>query len=162
MFGSVQSGANAYAKVGMETGVIAANPHKLIVMLFEGAQIALNNALQHMHAGNIPERGKALSKAIAIIENGLRASLDKTVGGQLVLNLDALYEYMNTQLLLANLNNQPELIQEVQALLHDIQGAWEEIAPKSAASTPVATLAEQTSSASYDALAPTTPRLMKA
>lgn len=162
MFGSVQSGANAYAKVGMETGVVAANPHKLIVMLFEGAQIALTSALQHMQAGNIPERGKALSKAIAIIENGLRASLDKTVGGQIVLNLDALYEYMNNQLLLANLNSQPELIQEVQALLHDIQGAWEEIAPKSATSTPAAPLADQTMSGSYDALAPNTPRLMKA
>ena len=162
MFGSVQNGANAYAKVGMETGVIAANPHKLIVMLFEGAQIALASALQHMQAGNIPERGKALSKAIAIIENGLRASLDKTVGGQIVLNLDALYEYMNKQLLTANLNNQPELIQEVQALLHDIQGAWEEIAPKSVISAPAATSVDQGSSGSYDALAPNTPRLMKA
>jgi flagellar protein FliS len=162
MFGSVQSGANAYAKVGMETGVIAANPHKLIVMLFEGAQIALNNALQHMQAGNIPEKGKAISKAIAIIENGLRASLDKTVGGQLVLNLDALYEYMNNQLLLANMNNQAEVIQEVQVLLRDIQGAWEEIAPKSATSAPAATSAEQTLSASYDALAPNQPRLLKA
>lgn len=162
MFGSVQSGANAYAKVGMETGVIAANPHKLIVMLFEGAQIALNNALQHMQAGNIPEKGKAISKAIAIIENGLRASLDKTVGGQLVLNLDALYEYMNNQLLLANKNNQAELIQEVQVLLRDIQGAWEEITPQSATSAPAATLTEQTPSASYDALAPNPPRLLKA
>ena len=162
MFGSVQSGANAYAKVGMETGVIAANPHKLIVMLFEGAQIALNNALQHMQAGNIPEKGKAISKAIAIIENGLRASLDKTVGGQLVLNLDALYEYMNNQLLLANMNNQAEVIQEVQVLLRDIQGAWEEIAPKSATSAPAATSAEQTLSASYDELAPNQPRLLKA
>ena len=161
MFGSVQSGANAYAKVGMETGVVAANPHKLIVMLFEGAQIALNNGLQHMQAGNIPEKGKALSKAIAIIENGLRASLDKSVGGQMVLNLDALYEYMINQLLMANLKNQPEVIHEVQALLRDIQGAWEEIAPKSATSAPAATL-EQTLSGSYDALAPTTPRLMKA
>lgn len=162
MFGSVQSGANAYAKVGMETGVIAANPHKLIVMLFEGAQIALNNAVQHMQAGNIAEKGKAISKAIAIIENGLRASLDKTVGGEIVLNLDALYEYMNNQLLIANVKNQPEIIQEVQALLRDIQDAWEQIAPKTATSAPAATSVEQISSDAYGALAPTTPRLMKA
>ena len=121
MFGSSQSGANAYAKVGMETGVIAANPHKLIIMLFEGAQIALNNALQQMQAGNIPEKGKAISKAIMIIENGLRASLDKSVGGEIAINLDALYEYMGGRLLLANLNNDPAIIQEVQTLLHDIK-----------------------------------------
>src|SRR3546814_14321635 len=94
MFGSMQGGANAYAKVGMETGVIAANPHQLIVMLFEGAQAALNNALQHMQTGNIAEKGKAISKAIMLIESGLRASLDKSVGGEIAVQLDELYAYM--------------------------------------------------------------------
>lgn len=162
MFGSMQSGASAYAKVGMETGVVAANPHKLIVMLFEGAQISLNNALLHMQAGNIEEKGKAISKTIMIIENGLRASLDKSVGGEIAINLDSLYEYMSNQLLIANLKNQPEVIKEVQTLLRDIQGAWEEIEPKSASSTPVVSPSEQTPSVGYDALTPTTPRLMKA
>jgi flagellar protein FliS len=162
MFGSSQSGANAYAKVGMETGVIAANPHKLIIMLFEGAQIALNNALQQMQAGNIPEKGKAISKAIMIIENGLRASLDKSVGGEIAINLDALYEYMGGRLLLANLNNDPAIIQEVQTLLHDIKSAWEEIAPQSAAPAPVNGLPGQIQASSYDALAPNMSRLMKA
>ncbi|MGZ8261766.1 MAG: flagellar export chaperone FliS, partial [Methylotenera sp.] len=37
MFGLAQRGVNAYAKVGVETGVLAANPHKLIIMLYEGA-----------------------------------------------------------------------------------------------------------------------------
>src|SRR3546814_12141585 len=81
MFGSMQGGANAYAKVGMETGVIAANPHQLIVMLFEGAQAALNNALQHMQTGNIAEKGKAISKAIMIIE---RRSEERRVGKECV------------------------------------------------------------------------------
>jgi flagellar protein FliS len=35
MFGSMQRGVNAYAKVGMETSVISASPHKLIVLLYE-------------------------------------------------------------------------------------------------------------------------------
>ena len=162
MFGSSQSGANAYAKVGMETGVIAANPHKLIIMLFEGAQIALNNATQQMQAGNIPEKGKAISKAIMIIENGLRASLDKSVGGDIAINLDALYEYMGGRLLLANLNNDPAIIQEVQTLLHDIKSAWEEIAPKAAEPAPVTGLPGHIQASSYDALAPNMSRLMKA
>ena len=162
MFGSMNSGANAYAKVGVETGVSSASPHKLIVMLFDGALIAVKTALQCMQNGNIPAKGQAISKAIMIIDNGLRASLNKKVGGDIAVNLDALYEYMNNQLLLANMNNQAEVIQEVQVLLRDIQGAWEEIAPKSATSAPAATSAEQTLSASYDALAPNQPRLLKA
>lgn len=41
MFGTPRGGANAYAHVGIETGVMAASPHKLIVMLFDGALVAL-------------------------------------------------------------------------------------------------------------------------
>jgi len=162
MFGSMQNGAKAYAKVGMETGVIAANPHKLIVMLFEGAQIALINAQQHMDKGNIAEKGKAISKAIMIIENGLRASLDKSVGGEIALNLDALYEYMSSRLLLANMNNQPELIAEVQALLADIKGAWDKITPDGEKQAGDPAQSPATVTDAYDALANNMPRLMKA
>lgn len=130
MFGSSNSqGANAYAKVGIETGVIAASPHKLIVMLYEGAIVTLTNAIQHMKSGDIAAKGLAISKAIAIIDTGLRASLDKKTGGEIAASLDSLYEYMNNQLILANLNNQPELLTEVQNLLRDLKGSWEAIAP---------------------------------
>lgn len=135
MFGTMKSGASAYAKVGVETGVMAANPHKLIVMLFDGAVIAVRSALVHMQAGNIPEKGKAISKAIQIIENGLRASLDRKAGGQIGDNLDALYDYMQRRLLLANLNNEPEILQEVERLLNELREAWNAIgAPANAPS----------------------------
>jgi flagellar secretion chaperone FliS len=129
MFGSMHSGANAYAKVGIETGVVAASPHKLIVMLFDGALAAVATALQHMKTGNIPGKGQSISKAITIIDSGLRASLDHKVGGEIAVNLDALYEYMSNQLMTANLNNQAELLEEVQRLLQELRSAWEAIAP---------------------------------
>ena len=129
MFGSTHSGANAYAKVGVETGVVAASPHKLIVMLFDGALTALATALQQMKTGNIPAKGLSISKAIAIIDGGLRASLDHKAGGEIAANLDALYEYMCNRLLAANLNNQPEIVEEIQRLLHDLRSAWEAITP---------------------------------
>jgi flagellar protein FliS len=124
MFGSSNRNANAYANIAMETGVVAANPHRLIVMLFDGAIIAVMSALQHMRESNIPAKGKSISHAITIIEGGLRASLDKKVGGEITANLDALYEYMSHQLLTANLNNQPELLDEVKKLLVDLKEAW--------------------------------------
>lgn len=156
MFGSTRSGANAYAKVGIETGVVAASPHKLIVMLFDGALAALATALQHMKAGNIPGKGQSLSKAIAIIDSGLRASLDHKAGGEIAVNLDALYEYMSNRLMLANLNNQAEIIEEVQRLLQDLRSAWEAIAP--VAPQP----AQQPQASAYDPLAPNTSGLIKA
>jgi flagellar protein FliS len=165
MFGSAQNGAKAYATVGMETGVIAANPHKLIVMLFEGAQIALTTASQQMTAGNIAAKGQAISKAIMIIDNGLRASLDKTVGGDIAIKLDSLYEYMSNQLLNANLKNDPALVEEVQGLLEDIKGAWIAITPSDQNMqnlTPSSSSIQQNGTAVYDALTPRTSTLMKA
>jgi flagellar protein FliS len=130
MFGSSQAnGANAYAKVGIETGVIAASPHTLIVMLYDGAIVSLSNAAQHMKSGSIASKGQSISKAIAIIENGLRASLNKKTGGEIAVSLDALYEYMTSRLLKANIENRPELIEEVQKLLRDLKSSWEAIAP---------------------------------
>ncbi|WP_338765787.1 flagellar export chaperone FliS [Massilia sp. METH4] len=127
MFGSPQRGVNAYAKVGLETGVAAASPHKLIVMLYDGAIVALINAANHMKAGNIEGKGKAISHAIQIIDNGLKASLDKEVGGEIARNLDALYEYMSARLLTANLQNQVEILDEVRGLLTDLRETWKQI-----------------------------------
>jgi flagellar protein FliS len=127
MFGKSSRGANAYANVSMETGVTSASPHKLIVMLFDGALIAVATAEQQMKDGNIQAKGKSISKAISIIDNGLRASLDKKVGGQIAESLDALYAYMSNRLLIANLKNQPEILQEVHTLLMDLKSAWDAI-----------------------------------
>jgi len=131
MFGSSARGANAYASVGMETGVAAATPHKLIVMLFDGAMASVISAHTHMQAQNIAAKGQAISKAIMIIDSGLRASLDKKVGGQIAVSLDSLYEYMSNRLLVANLKNQPDILEEVHRLLAELRGAWVEIGARS-------------------------------
>jgi flagellar secretion chaperone FliS len=122
-----RDGINAYARVGLETGVAAASPHKLILMLFEGAQVALSSALIHMGSGEITAKGVAISKAISIISSGLQASLDIKAGGELAQQLHALYEYMGGRLLLANLHNKPEYIEEVARLLSELSEAWEAI-----------------------------------
>ncbi len=150
MFGSSQSGANAYATVGTETGVAAASPHELIVMLFDGAIVSLKSAIQLMNAGDIPGKGSAISKAILIIDGGLRASLNKTAGGQIAINLDSLYEYMSLQLLQANLKNRLELLHEVLALLEDLRSSWNAIGPSA---LPAATSIPKPPPM-YDALSP--------
>lgn len=151
MFGTMKKGANAYVNVGVETGVMSASPHKLIVMLFEGAEAALRGALQQMAANDVPAKGRSISKAIDIVQNGLRASLDKKAGGEIAANLDALYGYMIDRLLQANLHNDAERINEVLRLLSDLHGAWKAIAPN-AANEPVQPQAAR--AASHDALAP--------
>src|SRR3990172_3215376 len=94
-----------YNRIGVETGVTAADPHKLVSMLYQGALLAIANAKNGILHNDIPAKGAAISKAIAIIDEGLNASLDKNVGGSLARNLSSLYEYMCTRLLAATLKN---------------------------------------------------------
>ncbi|HTH94919.1 MAG TPA: flagellar export chaperone FliS [Rhodocyclaceae bacterium] len=126
MFAS--SNATAYAQMGVESGVQAATPHKLILMLFDGAMFALASASHNMQQKNIPEKGSDISKAINIIGNGLRASLDVEAGGLLAERLYALYDYMCARLLHANLRNDEEALNEVSRLLGELRSAWAEIA----------------------------------
>ena len=162
MFGSTLSGANAYSKVGVETGVVAASPHKLIMMLFDGAIVSVTSAGMHMKAGEVAAKGQAISRAISIIESGLRASLDKSAGGDIAQNLDALYAYLCNRLLEANLKNNNEYLDEVLQILKDLRDSWAAIEPK-LAEAPAPQAPQAAAPTPYDALMPAAPqRLMKA
>jgi flagellar protein FliS len=134
MFGSNQHGVNVYAKISVETGVLAASPNKLIIMLYEGAITACRSAVGYMQNKDIPNKGTMLSKAIMIIESGLRMSLNKKAGGEIAVSLDALYAYMSHRLTQANIRNQPELVIEVIKLLTELKSAWETIENKQTSS----------------------------
>ena len=127
MFGSSRSGVNAYAQIGVETGVLAASPHRLITMLYDGALTAISMASKHMEAGDIEKKGEAVAKAVTIILTGLKSSLNMEAGGELAENLSALYDYMARRLFEANIKNDQEMLAEVRGLLVNIKGAWDEI-----------------------------------
>lgn len=127
---------NAYGRSALETEVSVASPHKLILMLYDGALQAIRMAKIPMQEKRYADKGKLISKSIAIIDDGLRASLNTEVGGELAQNLDALYEYCSQRLLQANLKNDVALLDEVEALLIELREAWAGIQP--AAATPQA------------------------
>ena len=127
MYSVTNNAISAYQRIGVETGVESADPHKLILMLFEGAQEAVARAKMHMQLNEIAEKGQMISKAIMIIDHGLKASLDRNAGGDLALKLEALYDYMTNRLLIANLQNNSEILTEVNGLLAELYGAWKAI-----------------------------------
>ena len=124
----------AYARVDVETGVTAADPHKLILMLFDGALLCIASARQHMSSPDrTAEKGENISRAIDIISNGLKASLNQDAGGDLAVRLAALYDYMAQRLLYANLKNSVAALDEVHGLLAEIKDAWKQIGDKAPA-----------------------------
>ena len=130
MFGSFNKPIAAYRDVSVNSAITAADPHQLIALLFDGAQAAIAIAKGAMEQKQIGEKGKAISKAIDIIDNGLKSSLDFDKGGEIAESLDALYNYMSERLLFANLKNDSAALDEVSRLLGEIQSAWTEIRPQ--------------------------------
>lgn len=128
---------NAYARIGVETGVVSATPHQLILMLYRGAIAAIASAQQHLRLKNIAARGETISKAISIIDGGLKASLDLSVGGELAQNLSQLYVYMGNRLLHANINNDHAALEEVRQLLLQLMSAWETLAASATAAATI-------------------------
>lgn len=126
-----KSGIQAYAQVSVESAVLSASPHQLVVLLFDGALSAMKKAIILIEQGDIPGKGQALGKAINIISNGLQSGLNHEIGGELTTNLDSLYDYMTRRLLQANIHNDIDAINEVMELLNNIADAWKEIGPNS-------------------------------
>lgn len=136
MFGMKKLGVNAYASVGLETGVVDASPLKLIVMLYDGAITACIKAQQAMAQHDIAKKGEYLTQAVTIVDSGLRACLDKRSGGDIAQNLDQLYQYMTRSLMEASVRQDAKKVQEIQQLLMELKGAWETL-EKSAVARPV-------------------------
>src|ERR1700712_4479743 len=90
----------AYANVGVNTAIESASPHKLVLMLYDALLKQLRIA-----RGEIGPKAAAISKAMTLIDQGLRPGLDLERGGSIAAQLLALYDYSTERLFQANLKN---------------------------------------------------------
>lgn len=137
MFASLSNPRMAYNQVGVEARVAGADPHQLILMLFDGALMSVSTASHQIDMGDTAGKGQSISRAIDIIGNGLKVSLDLEAGGELAQRLYALYDYMCARLLHANSQNDKAALDEVAHLLGELKGAWEDIRQKLVQGAPV-------------------------
>ncbi|MGA2025199.1 MAG: flagellar export chaperone FliS [Steroidobacteraceae bacterium] len=119
----------AYQSVAVHGGVADGDPHRLVLMLMDGALERMLLARGYLERGEIAKKAQALHQCVNIV-NELRGALNLTEGGALALNLRDLYDYMLRQLLQANVNNDAGCIKEVTGLLGEIRGAWLAIGPE--------------------------------
>ena len=130
MFSSSGYGAaNAYRQVSAHSGVESASPHQLIQMLFDGLFQSLNAARGALQRGDIEEKGRHISKAVRILQEGLVVGLDLEKGGEFAANLKLLYDYSVAQLTKANVRNDEHLVEEVIKVLQPVAQGWKEIGP---------------------------------
>lgn len=116
----------AYSSAQAHGGVAAADPHRLVVMLMDGAIERISAARGCMTRGETAEKARLLNRAVSIIGE-LRSSLDSKAGGPIAANLSELYDYMCRRLLKATAENRVEMLDEVSKLLNEIRTAWASI-----------------------------------
>lgn len=127
---------NLYHRVGLETSVSSASPHQLVKLLIDGFFSALVEARGALRAGDIEKKTKAFTRAFRIVDEGLKASLNMDVGGELAQNLSDLYTYISLRLTQANLRNDEAILDECANLMTPVREAWNGIAAQ-ADTTPV-------------------------
>jgi len=125
MNAAFERAVDTYTRLDVETGVAAASPQRLVVMLYDGAVKAVLSAQAALARGDHAGRGAAISKAISIIDEGLRPALDLEAGGDIAANLMALYDYVSNRLLYANLKGHAASLEEAAHLLSELKTAWE-------------------------------------
>ncbi|ALS26093.1 flagellar protein FliS [Paenibacillus sp. 32O-W] len=116
------AGYQSYNRNRFET----ASPHRLILMLFEGALKFAGQAERAIEKRDISGANQAIQKTQSVIYE-LISSLDLKQGGQLAVNLQSLYFYMIDCLVEANMRKDTEKLREVIDMLTSIKSAWEQI-----------------------------------
>jgi flagellar protein FliS len=126
-FGRPAAFAAAYRQIGVETGVSGATPHQLVALLFDGYMDALVLARGALRQKDIDAKGRAIGRAVRILEEGLKSALDLQAGGKLAADLRDLYAYVIVRLTTANLRNDDAALAECQRLIEPVRQAWSEI-----------------------------------
>lgn len=119
--------ASAYRDVGLKTQTAQHDQYQLVVMMFDGILESLTRAKGAMVEKDVPAKVEQITKAVRLIQEGLRTSLDLDNGGELAANLANLYDYCVLRLTQANATNNQAALDEVASLIKPVADAWKEL-----------------------------------
>jgi flagellar secretion chaperone FliS len=113
---------NAYKTYAGEE-ILAADPIKLVQLLYQGATEAVSGARAKLARGDIRGRSGDVSKAIEILSE-LSSSLNQEKGYDLSARLAELYDYMQRRLIEGHQQQADSPFAEVERLLLTLGEAW--------------------------------------
>lgn len=117
---------SSYKTVSVDT----ASPGKLILMLFDGALRFLGAAEDGFHLQDPRERQETIHNNLMKAQNivsELQRCLNFRQGADFAINMFRLYDFMNAQLMEANVKKDARNIQTVVRLLGEIRDAWDQM-----------------------------------
>lgn len=110
-----------------EKQILNSTPAERIVLLYDGAIRALNDAKKAITDKRIQDRCNAAQKAKEIIAH-LADTLDMNKGGDIARNLDRLYKHMLVRLLDIDFKNDIAAADEVINNLRPLRESWAKLA----------------------------------
>jgi len=105
-----------------EVEIQTSPPEKLIILLYDEAVKCLKMAITKIKIKDIEQSNRLLLKTQKIIRE-LMCSLNVDVG-EVAMGLYNLYEYIYERLVQANIEKNPQIIEEVLSLLQPLREAW--------------------------------------
>lgn len=105
--------------------VTTASPEKILLMLCDGAVSFSRIARERMSRNDVAGKGTYIGKALAIVTE-LRGTLNHEAGGEIAGNLERLYTYIIDQFIDANVNNDPNSLENAIKILSHVRDSWTE------------------------------------
>ncbi len=109
-----------------EMQVNTADNKQLLLMLIQGAIKFLKQAQKSIQEENTEGAHNYIVRVQEIVIE-LMGSLDMEQGGEIASKLFALYEYMHYQLVIANRDKDPELLQEIEEMFREFLDTWSQV-----------------------------------
>lgn len=107
----------------IEQKILTADPVELIRILYQHGILSVREAREHLRAGRILARAKAINKAWAVLAE-LICSLRPDASPEIANRLRDLYCYMQRRLVAANFDQKDEPLAEVLGLMTTLSEAW--------------------------------------
>lgn len=114
---------NAYAQYN-NSKILTASPSELVLMLYEGAIKFGNIAILAIEHKDIPKAHTNIIKVQRIVDN-FRATLDMNY--PVAQDFDRVYAYLQGRIIDANLNKDPEIVEEIVTHLRSMRDTWKEV-----------------------------------
>ncbi|GHF80298.1 flagellar export chaperone FliS [Thalassotalea marina] len=120
----------AYKSVNIESSILSADPHQIIVMMFDGALESVVIAKGAIERKELALKSTALTKAVNIL-TALKNALDPEAAPAIAENFGFLYDYCITKLNDASISLDIAALDEVHGLLKPLRDAWREMPEQS-------------------------------
>jgi len=127
--GVAERGLDTYRR----TAVQSSSPVQLVVMLYDGALRFCGEARGAILRRDVAAKGRALSKAIAIVGE-LQGTLDLERGGEVAVSLHQLYSFLTDRLMAASFSRSVEPLDQAVRVLTNLRDGWARVDEQAAVS----------------------------